>query len=429
MLAIHVPIFTLFCSSFTTFKNQIAVKSLLIMRTFLIFFLLLPAYSYLNAQTADNSFKFQQLNHEKVKEAYLDKENQLKKLVVSKGISSFANHIYLRVFKNEEVLELWIKPPSENQFILLKKYKLCEKSGTFGPKKLKGDKQIPEGFYSINEFRHDAKYLLGLSINYPNEADLARGSAPDDVSLHGGCKSRGTIPLTDEGIQELYVMAVEARAAGQEDIPIHIFPAYMTNNNVNKLKGLFPNKPGLYSFWDGLQQAFISFNRSKRLPDTSQDPAMMVAVEDLPAEAAPIPAVAVTVPPEEMVASARPAVAYRGAVPSNEAAAVVYRGDAEVMAAAAEQVHEVRSGQTLFSISQSYGITVPQLKQWNSLLNNTIKIGQKLQVSPPAFYTVKKGDTLYSIAKKNEVSVEELLKWNNKKGYNLLVGEVVRVRI
>ncbi|MDW7695212.1 LysM peptidoglycan-binding domain-containing protein [Flammeovirgaceae bacterium SG7u.111] len=392
------------------------------------------------ASTSDNDFKFQQLTYDNVKTAYLDKENKLKKLVISKGISSFSNHIYIRAFKYEQIAELWVKPPSIKQYVLLKKYKICEKSGSFGPKLLKGDQQIPEGFYEINDFDHDNKDFLALGINYPNAADQARGSAKDDVVLRGGCSSEGNIPLEEDAIKELYVMAVEAKAAGQESIPVHIFPAYMTDVNVGKLQNLFPGKPDYYALWSSLQKGFVYFNKTRRLPgaeitNMASPPLAGDGGSSTTIPAASLAAAAPAKPNGENVAVASN-VGYRGVAKDEEAAQEQYSATAAtaiaantqvIATSAVEQKHHVATGQTLYSISKQYGITLDQIKEWNNIRSNNIKIGQELQVSRPTSYKVKRGDTMYSIAKKNDVTVEDIVSWNNLDGYVVVVGTTIRI--
>lgn len=111
------------------------------------------------------------------------------------------------------------------------------------------------------------------------------------------------------------------------------------------------------------------------------------------------------------------------------ALAAITMGSTDVFAATT--THTVKSGDTLWSISQKYNIETDDLKEWNDIKNNTIKVGDKLYVSNPkkttTTYTVKSGDTLYSIATKNKVTVSEIKKWNNLKSTTVYVGQKLSI--
>lgn len=97
-----------------------------------------------------------------------------------------------------------------------------------------------------------------------------------------------------------------------------------------------------------------------------------------------------------------------------------------------ENVYTVKSGDTLYSIANKYGMTVNELKALNNLTSNTLSIGQKLVVSEGNAatldtYTVKSGDTLYSIANKYGLTVNELKSLNNLTSDLLSIGQVLNV--
>ncbi len=62
-----------------------------------------------------------------------------------------------------------------------------------------------------------------------------------DIFIHGSCLTIGCLPLTDDKIKEVYLAAVEARAAGQAQIPVHIFPARLTEANLSRLRNMLRN--------------------------------------------------------------------------------------------------------------------------------------------------------------------------------------------
>jgi murein L,D-transpeptidase YafK len=152
---------------------------------------------------------------------------------------------------------------------LLKEYPVCATSGRLGPKRQQGDGQIPEGFYFINGFNPVSNFHLSLRINYPNESDRilgVRGHLGGDIFIHGDCVTIGCVPITDDGIKEVYLIAVEARSAGQTRIPVHIFPARLDDEGLGKLERDCADQPNLPEFWRNLKDGFDSFEKHHKLP-------------------------------------------------------------------------------------------------------------------------------------------------------------------
>lgn len=173
--------------------------------------------------------------------------------------------IFLRAFKSEQQLELWIQDSST--FRLFRTYPICRVPGELGPKRKEGDLQVPEGLYWVEVFNPKSSYHLSLGINYPNASDriLSDPKKPGgEIYIHGNCVSVGCIPLTDEKIREVYLLALEAKNAGQTQIPVHIFPCRMTAENREHL--LARNQPALLPFWDNLGEAYQFFEEKKVLP-------------------------------------------------------------------------------------------------------------------------------------------------------------------
>lgn len=174
--------------------------------------------------------------------------------------------LFLRAFKMEQLLEVWVKPDGNLHWAKLKNFAFCKTSGQPGPKRREGDRQIPEGVYHIDRFNPKSKYHLSLGINYPNALDRSLGD-PDfpgsDIFIHGGCETVGCIPITDRGIEEVYLLASWARENRQQKIPVHIFPFHFSEENWNKYGPEFPqHRP----FWRSLEEIFLHFERSRQLP-------------------------------------------------------------------------------------------------------------------------------------------------------------------
>lgn len=218
---------------------------------------------------APTAFKDEQLKNARVKAAYKEKQALLTKLYKEKQLDEFSLEIYLRAFKEEKIIEVWARDKNKPSFSLLTTYGFCQTSGTIGPKRKEGDKQIPEGFYRIIEFNPDSKFFLSLKVNYPNKSDELLGDTTalgNDIFVHGDCVTTGCIPITDDKIKELYLMAVDAKAAGQKRIPITIFPMKLSEEKFKKLKEEYKDKPALLSLWKSLKDGYLLFNECKKLP-------------------------------------------------------------------------------------------------------------------------------------------------------------------
>jgi murein L,D-transpeptidase YafK len=215
------------------------------------------------------SFKETQLKNARVKTAYREKESRVKKMFEDKSFSFEGFQLFIRAFKKEEKLEVWVKERGKDKFSLLHTYDFCTTSGTLGPKRKEGDLQIPEGVYFINHFNPVSSFYLSLGLNYPNASDkiLSDKAQPGgNIYIHGNCVTIGCIPITDEKIKELYVLAVEARNNGQKNIPVHVFPAKLDESGLRNLKVRYADTPKLISFWKNLKTIHDSFESSKKLP-------------------------------------------------------------------------------------------------------------------------------------------------------------------
>ncbi|MGB0851021.1 MAG: L,D-transpeptidase family protein, partial [Bacteroidia bacterium] len=163
------------------------------------------------------SFKEQQLEYYRVEHAYRDAGEEAFARLRAANIDVDSFDLFIRAFKFEEDLEVWAKNKTDSSFSLVTSYKFCSNVGDLGPKRKEGDKQIPEGFYSLSEFNHNSVYFLSLKVDYPNASDsiLSDQRSPGGmIFIHGGCRTIGCIPITDRWIKELYVYAVEAKNGG-----------------------------------------------------------------------------------------------------------------------------------------------------------------------------------------------------------------------
>jgi len=218
----------------------------------------------------EQSFAQAQLRNPRVLEARIATRFRIKRLFEERGLRYPAAEVFMRIFKRERTLELWVRPEGSETFSLLKRYDICALAGGLGPKRQQGDSQVPEGFYTIDFFNPESDYHLSLHVDYPNVRDRVEGvpgvNLGGDIYIHGGCSSEGCLAVTDEGIMELYWLAVEARAVGQERIPVHIFPARLDAADLARLREAFADAPELGEFWASLKPGYDFFEENRRVP-------------------------------------------------------------------------------------------------------------------------------------------------------------------
>ncbi|AVP99612.1 2-dehydro-3-deoxyphosphooctonate aldolase [Ahniella affigens] len=176
------------------------------------------------------------------------------------------NPLYLRIFKQEAELEVWIRDPQGNTFAKLKTYPICSFSGGLGPKTREGDGQAPEGFYTVSasQMNPGSSYHLAFNLGYPNAYERAKGWTGSYLMVHGNCVSIGCYAMTNPGIEEIYTLVKEAQRAGQSAVPVHAFPFRFTATNVRQYQG-DPN----WAFWSELQPAYDQFEQRRELPVVS----------------------------------------------------------------------------------------------------------------------------------------------------------------
>ena len=170
--------------------------------------------------------------------------------------------ILIRLFKEESELEVW-KEDTTGAYQLLKVYPICRWSGELGPKKVEGDRQAPEGFYSITPglMNPNSNYFLAINIGFPNAYDKANGYSGGFVMIHGDCSSRGCYAMTDEQIGEIYSLAREAFLGGQKEFQIQSYPFRLTPANLARHR-TNPNMP----FWMMLKEGNDHFEVTHQEP-------------------------------------------------------------------------------------------------------------------------------------------------------------------
>ena len=170
--------------------------------------------------------------------------------------------ILVRLFKQEAELEVW-KQDRSGRFALLKTYPICRWSGDLGPKVREGDRQAPEGFYSISpaQMNPQSAYYLSFNTGYPNAYDRALGHTGSQLMVHGDCSSRGCYAMTDEQIAEIYSLGRESFFGGQKSFQLQAYPFRMTPVNMAKHRNN-PNMP----FWKMIKEGYDHFEVTRQEP-------------------------------------------------------------------------------------------------------------------------------------------------------------------
>lgn len=238
--------------------------------SFLSFLLLLVVVCAFAPQTV--SFEDEQKKFPRVSDAYERKEELFFMKCRSKEVSEEFGDMYIRVFKEENIMEIWVKN-IQGKYVLFNECKVYSMSGHLGPKRQQGDAQVPEGFYYINDYNPVSNYHLSLGINYPNESDMKLSSAErkgGDIYIHGAQVSSGCIAMSNYYIEDIYLYAVKARSRGQMKIPVHIFPFKMTVSAMN-YHNVVPQLQKYMPFWNTLTDGYRIFERKNEIPDVWVD--------------------------------------------------------------------------------------------------------------------------------------------------------------
>jgi murein L,D-transpeptidase YafK len=239
------------------------------------------------------------------------------------------NQVMIRIFKAEAQLELWMQVGE--RFELFATYPICNWSGTLGPKLSEGDKQSPEGLYSVGrrQLHYSARWRGSLDIGYPNTFDRSHARTGSYVLLHGGCTSTGCFAMTDPIIDEIVRLSRSALWRGQRKIPVHVFPFRMTAENMAAHAG-----SEWQEFWADLKEAHDMFERTRRPPWVGVcNRRYVVSETEIDDDDCPVRATAISRPPVAQARRGRNVMrAYAAARKARLAAKARQRHAAEVAA-------------------------------------------------------------------------------------------------
>lgn len=206
-------------------------------------------------------FWLQQLAFARVQAAYARCWPTLAARLQAQHLDSARLEVFFRLLKTHRALEVWARNQGDVAFQRLHEYPLAATSGTLGPKRYAGDGQVPEGCYRIDRFNPLSAYHLSLGLDYPSAADVLATGLTDpggDIFIHGSNVTAGCLPLTDAGIEEVYLLAVAARAAGQAAIEVHIFPFPLLDSELAQ-RTSSPHA----DFWRELEPAYRYFEQHR----------------------------------------------------------------------------------------------------------------------------------------------------------------------
>jgi murein L,D-transpeptidase YafK len=172
--------------------------------------------------------------------------------------------VVLRIFKLDSELELWVE--KNGRFVRFATYPICLWSGRLGPKLKEGDKQAPEGFYTValEQLNPNSRWHRAFNLGYPNAFDQAQGRYGSFLMVHGGCSSIGCYAMTDRVVDELWQFVTAALEQGQLRVPVHVFPFRMTAHNLALRKG---GRWG--NFWADLKKGNDLFEATRVPPVVS----------------------------------------------------------------------------------------------------------------------------------------------------------------
>lgn len=172
--------------------------------------------------------------------------------------------VHLRIFKFESEMEVWVQ--REGRFELFATYPICMWSGRLGPKLKEGDRQAPEGFYTVSKeaLNPNSRMHLSFNLGFPNVYDRSKGRTGSFLMVHGGCASIGCYAVTDRVVDEIWALVTTALDNSQEHISVHAFPFRMTDRNMWLRRG-----DPWAGFWADLKKGYDLFERSHVPPKVS----------------------------------------------------------------------------------------------------------------------------------------------------------------
>jgi len=159
------------------------------------------------------------------------------------GVPYPPSRFLLLGLKQERELQLYASGPAQ-RLTFVRSFAIRGASGGLGPKLREGDRQVPEGVYSIVYLNPTSVAHLALALGYPNEFDRAHAAEDGresailggDIMIHGGSGSIGCLAVGDQAAEDLFILAADSDWASalvvispvdfrRTDLPIDQVPA------------------------------------------------------------------------------------------------------------------------------------------------------------------------------------------------------------
>ena len=172
--------------------------------------------------------------------------------------------VFIRLFKAEMTLELWMK--RGDSFTLFATYPICYWSGRLGPKLQTGDRQAPEGFYTVSkgQLNPNSRWHRSFDLGFPNLFDRGQGRSGSYLMVHGGCSSVGCYAMTNGVVAEMWTLLTAALDAGQERFAVHVFPFRPTEARLRAYQD-----HQWAAFWRDLKPGYDLFEANRVPPEVS----------------------------------------------------------------------------------------------------------------------------------------------------------------
>lgn len=171
------------------------------------------------------------------------------------------DEVLIRIFKEESLLEVWMKPKGKTTFVRFTDYPICNFSGALGPKIYEGDLQAPEGFYRVDRraMNPHSRFYKSFNLGYPNAFDRSLRRTGSYLMVHGKCVSIGCYAMTDPQIEEIYGLVDLALKNGQPYVEVQAYPFKMSAERLEKEKD-----SKHYAFWGNLQEGYQQFEKGQQ---------------------------------------------------------------------------------------------------------------------------------------------------------------------
>jgi hypothetical protein len=197
----------------------------------------------------------------RVAAAHAAKDGEVEKLFSAAGVPFPPADLVLVGYKKERDVEVWASAKAGGELKHVATYKVCYASGGQGPKRREGDYQVPEGFYELDYYNSHSLFYLSMRVNYPNASDRIlgkKGKLGGDIMIHGNCVSIGCLAMSDERIQELWIMT-KAMDDRKKRVAVYLFPA-------RELDTLIAGESSveLKEFWTNLKTGLDLFRKAPR---------------------------------------------------------------------------------------------------------------------------------------------------------------------